>query len=221
MEWHQLSAESAKTLVMLWLIAAESNDGELPSTKELAFRLRVSIKSLETALSQLDHWLISDRYQDDINLISKLGVKVLGETETETETEIEKEKPLSKEKTLDEFAIFWQAYPRKEAKTDAIKAWSSPKFVGRLETILAALKTKQASGDWVEKKYIPLPASWLRGCRWEDQIGGTESGVVIPIKVSPCCICNSRGVIQVGRYGFCADHLKESEEELFNVSKQG
>jgi uncharacterized phage protein (TIGR02220 family) len=82
LEWHELDPQAAKVLVMLWLIASE-DEGRLPNNKELAFRLRISEKSLETVVSKLDHWL----YQDDINEISKLRLKVPGETETETETE--------------------------------------------------------------------------------------------------------------------------------------
>ena len=63
-QWHELSGDDAKTLVMLWLISSE-NDGELPSIKELAFRFRMQEKPIKTTISRLSHWLI----QDDINLI--------------------------------------------------------------------------------------------------------------------------------------------------------
>lgn len=79
-EWHELDAEAAKALVMLWLIASE-NDGALPDTKKLAFRLRTTEAKIKQILSSLSHWLegddietISSRYQDDAP-----------ETETETE----------------------------------------------------------------------------------------------------------------------------------------
>lgn len=85
MEWHELDSEAAKVLVMLWLIASEG-DGVLPGTKELAFRLRTTEKSIKTVVSKLGHWLehgdiraISERYQDDPT-----------ETEGETDTEAEK-----------------------------------------------------------------------------------------------------------------------------------
>lgn len=83
LEWHQLDPQAAKTLVMLWLIASES-DGNLPEIKTLAFRLRMLEKDVLTCVNKLSHWLdqvdikpISQRYQDDL-------------PETETETEIEK-----------------------------------------------------------------------------------------------------------------------------------
>ena len=84
LEWHELDPLAAKALVAIWLIASE-NDGCLPDTKKLAFRLRLSEKQTISIVSQLSHWLIqdditmiSDRYQDD-------------SLEKEIETELEKE----------------------------------------------------------------------------------------------------------------------------------
>ena len=86
-EWHQLDPLASKVLVMCWLIASES-DGNLPDTKTLAFRLRMTEKQTSDCLFKLSHWLeqddnevISQRYQDD-----------LPERETETEIETKKEK---------------------------------------------------------------------------------------------------------------------------------
>jgi hypothetical protein len=85
-EWFELDPKAAKVLVMLWLIASE-DDGNIPTAKQLAFRLRMSEKETEVCISKLSHWLeqgdsdvISTRYQDDAP-----------ETERETETEIETE----------------------------------------------------------------------------------------------------------------------------------
>lgn len=88
-EWHELDPKAAKVLTMLWLIASE-DDGKIPSTKQLAFRLRMSEKETEVCISKLSHWLehdddnaISARYQDDA-------------LETERETEKEREKETNK-----------------------------------------------------------------------------------------------------------------------------
>jgi hypothetical protein len=85
-EWHELDARSAKVLVMIWLIASES-DGCLPDTKKLAFRLRMSEKDTEASLIKLSHWL----EQDDINAISTRYQDDLLETETEIEKETKTE----------------------------------------------------------------------------------------------------------------------------------
>ena len=85
-EWFELDPKAAKVLTMLWLIASE-DDGNIPTVKQLAFRLRMSEKETEVCIIKLSHWLehgdndtISTRYQDDAP-----------ETETETELETEKE----------------------------------------------------------------------------------------------------------------------------------
>ena len=85
-EWFELDPKAAKVLTMLWLIASE-DDGNIPTVKQLAFRLRMSEKETEVCISMLSHCLIQDdnttistRYQDDAP-----------ETETETELEIETE----------------------------------------------------------------------------------------------------------------------------------
>ena len=81
LEWHELDPLASKVLVMCWLIASE-DDGRLPNTKTLAFRLRMSEKQTLDCLNKLSHWL----EQDDINTISE-QYQVDGlETETETET---------------------------------------------------------------------------------------------------------------------------------------
>lgn len=83
-DWHDLDGDTAKILVALWLLASEDEDqeGKLPDSRRLAFRLRVSETKVNQALAKLSHWL----EQDDIDVIST-GYQVdAPETETETET---------------------------------------------------------------------------------------------------------------------------------------
>lgn len=86
-EWHRLDGESAKVLVMLWLLASESESGELPSVDEISFRLRMPESAIETAVNNLSHWL----QQSDITAISERYHDDLPETETEGETDKETE----------------------------------------------------------------------------------------------------------------------------------
>ena len=64
-DWHELSGDEAKALVMIWLVASE-NDGNLPDNRKLAFRLRIGEREVETLLKFLSHWL----ERDDIETIS-------------------------------------------------------------------------------------------------------------------------------------------------------
>jgi hypothetical protein len=93
-EWHELSGDDAKTLMMLWLIASEDKEmeGSLPPLKNTAFRLRTTEAKLNQALNKLSHWLV----HDDINKISDGCQGDAPETETETEREREKKSPTKK-----------------------------------------------------------------------------------------------------------------------------
>jgi hypothetical protein len=86
-DWHELSGDDAKMLVSLWLIASEDDDksGALPDIRKLAFRLRIKLSQVESAIVRLSQWLI----HDDITTIST-GYQV-DAPETEGERETEKE----------------------------------------------------------------------------------------------------------------------------------
>lgn len=59
-EWHNLDGNSAKILVMMWILAAESKNGSLPSVKEMAFKMRVSEKDIELTIPNLSAWIDND-----------------------------------------------------------------------------------------------------------------------------------------------------------------
>ena len=94
-DWHELDGDTAKMLVSIWLIASEdeTQQGYLPDTRRLAFRLRISESKLKQSLTKLSHWL----YQDDIKVISDCYQVDIPETETETEKERERETKKEKE----------------------------------------------------------------------------------------------------------------------------
>jgi hypothetical protein len=83
---------------------------------------------------------------------------------------------------LDGFAEFWQAYPRKKNRGDAVKAWAKAVKATKPETILAALEKLKTSADWTKDagKFIPYPASWLNAEGWMDELG-----ITIPAAPSP------------------------------------
>jgi hypothetical protein len=69
------------------------------------------------------------------------------------------------------FAEFWQSYPRKIAKQNAIKAWNKLAPNEALRTLIhAALESQKRSPQWTKDKghFVPFPATWLNGRRWED-----------------------------------------------------
>ena len=81
------------------------------------------------------------------------------------------------------FDEFWKLYPRKIAKADARKAWEqTEKIRPTLEKVLEAVKTATKTEAWRHDggKFIPYPATWLRGERWDDDYG-IDLGDVVEI----------------------------------------
>ena len=69
-----------------------------------------------------------------------------------------------------EFESFWDAYPKKRNKPDAIKVWR--KMKPPLDEVLSSIEKYKQSSEWTKDngQYIPYPATWLRGRRWEDEV---------------------------------------------------
>lgn len=69
------------------------------------------------------------------------------------------------------FDAFWKAYPRKIAKQDALTAWNKIAPTSELvDRILAAVDEQKRSDQWRGgTQYIPYPATWLNGGRWDDE----------------------------------------------------
>lgn len=81
-----------------------------------------------------------------------------------------------------DFEAFWARYPKKRAKQDAWKAWRALKpSAALMETMLNALQRQCGSYEWRKHQgqYIPYPATWLRGRRWEDE-GVTTADLPAP-----------------------------------------
>ena len=97
------------------------------------------------------------------------------EKEGENKIEIENKK---KSYDADGFAAFWAAYPKKAGKADALKAWNklAPDVVLQ-EQMGKALEVQKQSQQWRKDggQYIPMPATWLNGRRWEDEAPQAQS----------------------------------------------
>jgi hypothetical protein len=75
------------------------------------------------------------------------------------------------------FTSWWEAYPRKENKKDAVAAWNRLTPTSELaEKVLRALaaQKEQWRAEARERRYIPYPATWLNKRRWEDDLFGGE-----------------------------------------------
>ena len=75
---------------------------------------------------------------------------------------------------MEEFEKFWKAYPRKIAKGDARKAWvQTEKIRPSVDDLIKAIEAAKKTDNWRGSAgmFIPYPATWLRGERWEDDYG--------------------------------------------------
>ena len=93
-------------------------------------------------------------------------------------------KPPRKSDAAPGFEAFWNAYPRQDAKKAALTAWNKlAPDEALLNAILRALEQQRASPQWTKDggQYIPLPAVWLNGRRWEDKgvIGIPSTGKTV------------------------------------------
>ena len=103
----------------------------------------------------------------------KPNVSITQPNATEEDIEEDKEEELEKDKEdICSFDEFWSAYPKKKAKEAARKAWAKLKpdeTLGKeiIQAVIESAKTK----DWLKEngKYIPYPATYLNGKRWEDE----------------------------------------------------
>jgi hypothetical protein len=71
------------------------------------------------------------------------------------------------------FDEFWNSYPKKVGKQDAVKAWKKIKpdavLMGK---IISGLNAWKDSDQWNKEdgQYIPYPATWLNKRKWEDEV---------------------------------------------------
>lgn len=82
----------------------------------------------------------------------------------------------SKRSTMDDsdFEEFYAAYPRKEGRGQAVKAFRTARKKAPPETILSGLKKQLPGMRERDRQFIPLPATWLNGERWLDDEGPPE-----------------------------------------------
>lgn len=68
-----------------------------------------------------------------------------------------------------DFSDFWLLYPRRVAKKDALKAWARMTPNQQMAALTACVNWRRV---WANKDidYLPYPATWLNGERWDDEL---------------------------------------------------
>lgn len=71
--------------------------------------------------------------------------------------------------TSEEFGRFWEVYPKKKGKGDAEKAFRKANVP--VDVLIEAVNKQKGSESWTREdgRFIPYPATWLNGRRWEDE----------------------------------------------------
>ena len=71
------------------------------------------------------------------------------------------------------FDSFWNWYPKKQGKRDAMKAFATSKIDNLvIQQIFNNLHQRRLAGDFSDERiqYLPMPSTYLRGRRWDDDI---------------------------------------------------
>ncbi|MBQ2427750.1 MAG: hypothetical protein II264_04600 [Ruminococcus sp.] len=79
---------------------------------------------------------------------------------------------VSPEQRINLFSRFWDAYPRKENKTAAVKAWNALKPDAELvDQMLLVITAKAGTEEWKKEngRFVPRADKWLSERRWEDE----------------------------------------------------
>lgn len=91
----------------------------------------------------------------------------------QTTNNIQEHKEQKNKYSCAQFDLFYKSYPKKRARRDAERAWSKLNPDESLfQSIMTALEKQKATQDWKKDggQFIPLPATWINGRRWEDEI---------------------------------------------------
>lgn len=149
-------------------------------------RLKSTHKVTQTAMSKFSILTLVD-YDDDFQNDTQNVIQTTSKRHTERQAndtaslfkeeykedkEVKNARAREGERLEDSFNRFWVAYPRKTAKQQALKAWQKLKpDEGLTDTILSALERFKQTEQWRKDngQYIPYPATWLNGRRWEDE----------------------------------------------------
>jgi hypothetical protein len=152
----------------LWVVEPETDDSHFqfknwdeyqPTSKELEHRR-------ERNREKLRHWRERNRVtgEDVTGLQDGTNQNV-----TPPPTRPVPTRPLKDSSTDEEFDRWYAGYPRKEAKTNARKAFAKARKSADMDILMASLEKYVASVKGKERQYIALPASWLNAGRWEDE----------------------------------------------------
>jgi hypothetical protein len=113
-------------------------------------------------------WITSDPTQNTVT-----GFHRVGETGHKEEQVFKEEQELKninpQSEFEDKFVQFWNVYPRKNGKQDAIKAFDKAVKTFGFDVVLAGAIRFAHDPNLPSKEFIPYPATWLNRGSWDDE----------------------------------------------------
>lgn len=93
--------------------------------------------------------------------------------------------------------LFWEQYPRRIGKKDAMKALEVVRKSGEVpfEVLLSAVAVYARSVVGKDMKFVAYPASWIRAGRWDDDPAALLHGAV-----QPTAMTLRPGVVMIKRF---------------------
>ena len=151
------------------------------TAEELAQACRCDLTAINTSIEELSRRGVADvvNLKGSITLTSRKrrnalkisGIRTVAGSKGGSKTQADLSILLVEVSNSNTFLSYYGVYPKKQNKADAVKAWVQMDGNKYLPEILAALAWQTKLPDWLKEsgKYVPLPASYLRGRRWEDE----------------------------------------------------
>lgn len=105
-----------------------------------------------------------------VNNVSDTDTR-LTHTDSDTDTDTkERVKTFPQQKALGspEFNKFYESYPKKLDRQEAVRAWVKGMLDGKLGEILAGLEVWKGCEQWTDYERVPYPATWLNKRRWKE-----------------------------------------------------
>ena len=176
-------------------LAVETNNKVYNDTEFLIQRLYISrtdlvqlaytprtrtVRAADTTRTEAVHNPYTTRTQIDLRPLYRAGFletsnlrrTLSGQSSYSTVQDSTEQDRAHAEHAQDEFDEFWKHFPRKVDKERARKAWDKLNS-SRPETcvLLHALAQQKQSEQWIKNDgaFIPYPATWLKGKRWNDE----------------------------------------------------
>ena len=168
--WANLNSDNKATLIELWLLASENN-GKIKNLEEICFRLRRDKPFIARQLTQLSNFIIQVGNDSETERTRLVPLEESRGEKSKSKRRVEKSNGQIQviTKSENEFMEFWNIYPKKKKKKEALTAWL--KIAPPIQPVLNAIGWQKRQRDWVKEdgKFIPHPASYINGHRWEDE----------------------------------------------------